>query len=244
MKSCRHIFLALFLLTVGALAYGQEEDASYSQQAWFDLNPRWIIGPGKFTIAGTLGYRTIFSEDWNRYIANVGLRYTPFIQENEKNVALQHLQFRAGIGDYFTSTLDSLDLNEIRVYQGVRTRWPKFRRGYLTHYVRMEERFEHRQDSERVDFSLRFRYRLTAKIRLLRPALQDLYFPISAEVFLNSSDGLYFNDLTRVTPGIGYDFSDQFFTELHLSYHFSRNSSTASFENNDIVYRLRVYFVF
>lgn len=224
--------------------YAQEEEADYNQQAWFDLNPRYIFKSGKYTINSTLAFRTIFPSDWNRYIVNLGLRYSPFIHQDEKNVAVQYMQFRAGVGDYYTESLDTLNLNEIRAYQGVRVRWPKFRRGYLSHYVRIEERFEHLQNSESVDFSLRFRYRLTAKIRLLKPALEDLYFPLSAEIFMNSADGLYFNDVTRITPGIGYDFTDQFFTELHLSYHFSRNSNTASFENNDLVYRLRVYFVF
>ena len=89
---------------------------------------------------------------------------------------------------------------------------------------------------------MRFRYRLGARFRFLKPALSDLYLPVSAEAFMSTGQGFYFNDVVRVTPGIGYNFTDQFSAEFQLSYHFSRNSGTESFENNDIVYRLRVFF--
>ncbi len=66
----------------------------------------------------------------------------------------------------------------------------------------------------------------------------------SAEIFLSSSQGYYFNDVSRMTPGIGYDFTDEFATEFHLSYHFSRNANNEAFFNNEMVFRLRAFYIF
>jgi len=243
MTTVKNTLLALVLLTALSQVRGQDEK-DYNQQAWIDLNPRWVMKSGKTIIRGSLGYRTIYPEDWDRYFLNVGASYSPFIHQTERNTSIQYMRFQVGVADYFTNSTDGSNLNEIRLYQGVHLQWPTFPRVFLTHYLRIEERFEHLQDSETYDLTMRFRYRLGAKIRLLKPFLSDLYFPVSVEVFMSTGQGLYFNDVVRLTPGIGYDFTDQFSTEFHFSYHFSRNSSTDDFENNDLVYRLRVFFTF
>ena len=176
MSILRNILFALFLLTTLSPVHGQDEK-DYNQQAWLDLNPRWVMKGGKTIIRGSLGYRTILEEDWNRYVISLGASYSPFIHQIERHPSVQYMRFHAGIGDYYTESLDGLNLNEIRLYQGVHLRWPTFPRVFLTHYFRIEERFEHIQDSETYDFTMRFRYRLTAKIRLLKPFLSDLIFP-------------------------------------------------------------------
>lgn len=239
----KQLFLCILLVGLLSVAYGQEEK-DYSNQVWLDFNPRWVPGGGKIILDASLAYRTIFPQDWNRYSIGMGVRYSPFIQRSESSTALQYLQFRAGIRDFYTASIGDNNLNELRLYQGVRVQWPTFRRVLLLHYVRVEERFEKVEGTDTRDFTARFRYRLTSKFRFIKPALIDLYFPLSMELFLSASEGLYFNDVTRITPGVGYDFTDQFSTEFHLSYHFSRNSGTDSFENNTLVYRLRVYFTF
>ena len=243
MTTVKNILLALILLTALSPARGQDEK-DYNQQAWIDLNPRWVMKSGKTIIRGSLGYRTIFPQEWDRYVINLGVSHSPFIHQTERNVAIQYMRFHAGVGNYYTYSIEDLNLNEVRFYQGVHLRWPSFPRVFLTHYIRIEERIEHIQHSDDYDFTMRFRYRLGARFRFLKPFLSDLYLPVSAEVFMSTGQGFYFNDVIRVTPGIGYDFTDQFSTEFQLSYHFSRNSSTESFENNDLVYRLRVYFTF
>ncbi len=239
----KFLLTALILLS-GILPVIAQEEKEYNNQVWLDLNPRWVTNSGKIILAGSLAYRTIFPQDWNRYIVSLGVRYSPFIYRPEASIALQSLQFRAGIADYYTSSIVNKNLNEIRLYQGVRVKWPTFPRIHMSHYARAEERIEKVQDSETRDFTMRFRYRLTTEFHFIKPALTDLYLPFSVELFISGGEGLYFNDVTRITPGIGYDFTDQFSTEFQVSYHLSRNSNTDSFENNDLVFRLRVYFTF
>lgn len=91
------------------------------------------------------------------------------------------------------------------------------------------------------DFTVHFRYRLTSKFRFIKPAVCDLYIPVSVEVFLSASKGLYFNDVSGLTFGFSDDFTDQFSSEFQLSYLFSCNSTEDKFENNTLVYRLRVF---
>lgn len=239
----KFILMVILMMTTLPGLYAQEEK-DYNNQVWLDFNPRWVPGGGKIILDASLAYRTIFPRDWNRYSIGMGVRYSPFIHRSESSTALQYLQFRAGVRDFYTASIEGYNLNELRLYQGVRVQWPTFRRVLLLHYVRVEERFEKVEGTDTRDFTARFRYRLTSKFRFIKPALTSLYIPVSVELFMSSSEGLYFNDVTRVTPGIGYDFTDQFSTEFQLSYHFSRNSSTDSFENNDLVFRLRAYFTF
>ncbi len=173
-----------------------------------------------------------------------GIGYSPFIHRSEAGTALRYLQFHAGIWDYYTYTLKNVNLNEIRLYQGVKVQWPTLHWVHLIHYGRVEERFEHLQNSETSDFTLRLRYRLTAEFHFSKAAISNLYIPVSAEIFISAGEGLYFNDLIQVSPGIGYDFTDRFSTVFQLYYNLSRNSDTDSFQNNALLYRLRLFYTF
>jgi hypothetical protein len=148
------------------------------------------------------------------------------------------MQIHLGVGDFYTYSPEDPNLNEFRIYQGIRVYWPVVGRITFSHYLRLEERFENLLEEDRADVSGRVRYQLGARIRF-----GNLYLPLTTEIFIPIWDGVYFNDVIRATPGIGYDFTDTFRAQLHVSYHFSRNSPTDSFENNDLVFRLRVYHI-
>ena len=237
------LLLVIGLLLLSAPGFGQEE-TNYNQQLWLDYNPKVVMGNSPFLLYGNLGYRTIFPSDWHRYYLNIGISYSPFIHNENLASAIQYLQLHGGIADFYTQSLEDLNMNEIRTYVGVKFRWPSLKRVYFTHYTRFEQRFESLSDSDVRENTPRFRYRLSAKIRLLKPALHDFYIPAHAEIFTNTGRELYFKEVTRITFGLGYDINDHFSTAVLLSYHFSRNSSSDPFENNDLVYRLRLYHTF
>lgn len=237
------LVLVTGLLLLSAPGYGQE-DHNYNQQLWLDYNPKVLMGNSHFLLYGNLGYRTIFPSDWHRYYLNIGLSYSPFIHKENLGTVIKYLQLHGGIADFYTQSLEDINLNEIRTYVGVKFRWPSLKRVYFTHYTRFEQRFERLMDSDVRENTPRFRYRLSAKIRLLKPAINDFYIPLHAEIFMNAGKGLYFNEVTRLTFGLGYDFTDYFSTAFLFSYHFSRNSSSDPFDNNDLVYRLRLYHTF
>ncbi len=240
----KYLFTLVLLLLLQHTPASGQENPDFNQQIWLDFNPKVLLGSSKVMLYGGLGYRTIVQSNWDRYYLNIGLNYSPFIHNDSRSPAIQCLQLHAGIGDYYTRSLENTNLNEIRTYVGVRLRWPSFKRVAFSHYVRFEQRFERFQNSNAHEFTPRLRYRLSAKFRFLKTTISDLYIPLHFEIFMSKGDGFYFNDVSRLTPGIGYDFTDQFATELHLSYHFSRNSGDDSFQNNELVYRLRVYYTF
>lgn len=234
----------LILIIAAPPARCQEEIESFNQQIWLDFNPKVVLKNSKFVLYGNLGYRTLVQINWNRYYINSGISFSPFIHNDSYGTALKYLQFHVGIADFYTAIIDEANLNELRTYQGLRFRWPSLKRVNFSHYFRFEQRFESLSNTKTREFTTRFRYQLKAKFRLLKPTLQDLYFPVSAELFMSSGEGLFFNDVTRLTPGVGYDFTDLFAMEFHISYHFSRNSSEEDFLNNELVYRLRAYYTF
>jgi hypothetical protein len=220
----------------------QQTENIVSKQIWLDYNPSYIIDH-KISVYSDFGARTIIPNDWYRYYFRVGINYKPFIL-TDKHFFLKNLQFHGGFGDFYTLSVYGKNLNEIRLYQGVRGYWPNRKRVRISHYIRIEERFEDTFNSETSSFNARLRYQLGAKFRFKKEAIRNLYLPLSVEFFMSLDDGLYFNDVMRFTPGVGYDFSDTFRTEFHLSYHNSRNSPTESFENNDLVFRFRVFQIF
>ncbi len=58
---------------------------------------------------------------------------------------------------------------------------------------------------------------------------------------MNFNTTTQFNDLIRITAGLGYNFSINWKTEFSASYHRIRNTLNDVFETNDIVFRFRVF---
>ncbi len=71
-----------------------------------------------------------------------------------------------------------------------------------------------------------------------------LYLPVSMELFWNLKGAQQFNDVVRITPGIGYEISPIWKAEFDLSYHYTCNTVEDDFATNDIVFRLRVFHKF
>lgn len=223
-------------------AFSQDEQGFISQQIWLDYNPSFVVS-NKLSIYGDVGARTIIPNSWFRYNLRAGVNYKPFIL-TDKLPIFKNLQIHAGIGDFYTQSVEDVNINELRLYQGVRVYWPNLKRVRFSHYLRFEERFENLFKYENTTFTARARYLLGAKIQFKKEFLQDAYLPLSVEFFMSLGDGLYFNDVMRITPGVGYNFSDLTRMEFQTSYHNSRNSASESFQNNDLVFRLRLFHIF
>jgi len=61
------------------------------------------------------------------------------------------------------------------------------------------------------------------------------------EIFLNLERNNYFSDVMRITPGLGNKINDKWRAELNVSYHNVKEDIEDSFQNNNIVFRLRVF---
>ena len=217
-----------------------EEVDDVNIQIWSDYNPSFIINTGT-QIYGDIGFRTIFPGVWYRGVLRPAVRYD-ITRYNDKTERYRTWQLHGGMGFFYTYNLEATNILEIRPFQGLRVRIPNWNRFQLVHYLRFEERFEFGLQGGGSEFSIRSRYLVGNDFFLPGKYLvKGLYIPVYAEFFFNMNRGAQFNDLIRLTPGIGYRPNQNFKVQLDISYHRRRPSSDLEFRTNDIVARLRVY---
>ena len=114
----------------------------------------------------------------------------------------------------------------------------------MYNYTRLEERFQTAFDGDGWETGFRLRHRVSIAISWKKHYLnftKGLYFPISAEIFLNLRNAGQFNDLIRLSPGIGYKFDSGLKLELYTIYNLSRNITATNDASNDFILRLRIY---
>jgi hypothetical protein len=222
--------------------YSQVEDESVNKQGWVDYNISYGGVKNSINYYGDTGYRIISPDLWTRYYIRPAVSYTrsPLTEPGKKTTEVYHL----GIGVFFTNNTDYPNSMEIRPFQGYNIQWPVFSRLRISHYVRIEERFEYHYGDNSWDFGFRARYQLSGVLTwgtTFLKSMEGLYFPFHVEFFINFNPTTQFNDLIRVTPGLGYTFSPEWKAEFSVSYHRLRNTLTDVFETNDIVFRFRVF---
>ena len=238
----KNILLSLLLIFSVYLLYAQDvEDKSKTEQIWLEYNPDFSLSE-KMDVYGDIGARTVFPNEWYRFVVGPCVRYKrPKLILNELYYK-EELHF--GIRFFFTTNKSFSNRLEIRPFQGYRLAWPNRPRIVLQHYVRLEERFDIETSNWINTFGLRVRYmaELTLKFKGDLISFNDgLYLPVSMELFWNLKGAQQFNDVVRITPGIGYKFSELWRAEFDLSYHYTRNTVEDNFATNDIVFRLRCF---
>jgi hypothetical protein len=238
----KNIRLSLLLLFSGYLLYAQDvEDKSITEQIWLDYNPDFSLSE-KVDVYGDIGARTVFPNEWYRFVVGPSVRY------KQPKLILKELFYKEelhfGIRFFFTANRDNPNRLEIRPFQGYRLSWPNRPRIVLQHYVRLEERFDIETSNWINTFGLRLRYLAELMLKFKGDWIsfnEGLYLPVSIEFFWNLKGAQQFNDVVRITPGIGYEFSELWRAEFELSYHYTRNTVEDNFATNDIVFRFRVF---
>ena len=241
----KNILLSLLLIFSGYLLYAQDvEDKSTTTQIWLDYNPVFYLSE-KVDLYGDIGARTVFPNEWYRFIVGPSVRYQRPKLIFKKLYYKEELHF--GIRFFFTANKSFPNRLEIRPFQGYKLYWPNRSRIVLQHYVRLEERFDIELPNWINTFGLRVRYMAELILKFKGDWLsfnEGLYLPISIELFWNLKEAQQFNDVVRITPGIGYEISPIWRAEFDLSYHYTRNTVEDNFATNDIVFRFRVYHKF
>ncbi len=223
--------------------YVSRGESAYTRQLWLDFNPSYQLN-NQWELHGDLGFRTIDPNIWNRYVIRPALRYVPenvFFKKKDRKESLV-----AGLGFFYTENFHFDDIFEFRIFQGYQFKWPQKTYWQLTHYARLEERFNFDVNGSAYDFGMRFRYLLNFTFTPLKNPVADkdgMYFPFSVEPFFNLDRTTIFNDHLRVIPGIGYWFKDGWRTEFRLAWHLSGYGFNEQITTNNLVARLRVYYI-
>ena len=82
-------------------------------------------------------------------------------------------------------------------------------------------------------------YKLQGKIITYN---KGFYITGSVKFWWNLISNTVFNDVVRLTPGIGYEFNPKWKAAFLIGYNYTRNLTTEEFHTNNIIYRLRVYY--
>jgi hypothetical protein len=108
----------------------------------------------------------------------------------------------------------------------------------------MEQRFQKTLDGSSWNTSFRMRYQIATVIEWKKHLFsfnKGLYIPINVEFFYNLEEADRFNDVIRISPGIGHKFNDEWRAEFYVSYHYTNNTTDQQEGSNDFVFRLRLY---
>lgn len=226
---------------------GQENQGEVitDAQIWLDFNGKYNFDEQK-SLSGFVGYRTINPHLYDRlvFVPTYNIIHTKspeFMNRNKK--PLIH-SFHLGSGFFYTKNYNFADNFEFRLSEGIAFFLPSFEAVPLKHLIRFEQRFQKTFNGSDWNASLRFRYKLSTAIEWKKRLFsfnKGMYIPLSVEVFFNVNEANRFNDVIRITPGIGYKFNAEWKAEFQVSYHYSNNTSANQDSSNDFVFRLRLF---
>lgn len=220
------------------------EDVSVNSQFWTDFNGKYQFDQ-KTGVSGFLGYRTIVPHVYDRF-----LLFSTYDIMHTNSPAFLNLKkplihsFHLGGGLYYTDNSSKDNNFEFRLVQGLKFFLPSIKQVPLKNYLRLEERFQKTFDGSNWNSSIRFRYMISTVLEWQKHLFafnKGMYIPISIEFFFSLKEADRFNDVIRITPGIGYKFSDEWKAEFYVSYHYTINTTEQGDGSNDFVFRLRVY---
>lgn len=242
----KSILIAVLLFFIAEIN-GQEntDEVLTDAQFWLDYNGKHSMNEQK-SISGFIGYRTINPHLYDMLLLvptyNIIHTKSPEFM-NRKKKPLIH-SFHLGSGIYYTNNYDFADNFEFRLSEGVAFFLPSHKTIPLKNLIRFEQRFQKTFDGSNWNTSLRFRYKISTVIEWKKHLFsfnKGMYIPLSVEVFFNLKEADRFNDVIRITPGIGYKFNDEWKAEFLVSYHYANNTSATEDSSNDFVFRLRLF---
>lgn len=222
-------------------SYSQLKEDDVNTQYWTDYNLNHIVSD-KIDFHNSVGTRFISPNIWSRYYIRPSMVYNNSLITvfGKELLTSYHL----GVGLFLTNNIDVPNIIEIRPFQGLDIKTSPNKKLQLGLYTQLEERFEYTENSD--DFGFRARFRFSGILRpensdLKNTFLSNLYFPFHVELFWNLEENSQFNDLMRITPGIGYFAGLAWKIEFSTSYFRSKDITTGNFKTNDIVFRLRLF---
>ena len=222
-----------------------DQEVKVNEQLWLDYNFKSLTDHSRF-LSTQVGFRTINSSVYNRYlvVSTLNLRAKRWFKSKKEDSEPLIRSYHLGAGTFYTRNFDETDNFELRFIQGVKFNIPTIKDFKLFNYTRLEERFQTAFDGNGWEPGFRLRHRVSVAISWKKHYLnftEGLYFPISAEIFFNLQKANRFNDVLRLSPGIGYKFESGLKLELHGIYNLSRNITETNDASNDFILRLRIY---
>lgn len=220
-----------------------DQDVKVNQQIWLDYNPTTILSEYR-TLSTQLGYRTITPQVYHRFQMISTLDFRNKREHGVISGKVLIKSFRLGGGVIYTQNTGAKDNLEFRLSQGLTFDIPTIKQITLQNYARIEERLQKTFDDSSWKPGFRFRYRIATQIPLDGLHLdftEGFYIPLEAEVFINLKKTERYNDLIRLSPGLGYRFKNEWKIETYLIFNRTKNITETNNKSSDFILRVRVY---
>jgi len=223
------ILLLIFSSFFNAAAQSKTEEKEINQQIWLDFYSHYKIND-KVEYYGDFGYRSIITrQSWNRIYVRPSFKYSI----NER------WELHTGIGLFYI--FDKYDYNtlEISPWQGVQLNWPIRKQISFKHMAKLEERFNYVTDNWAYSLELRFRYKLSAKIKLKNKFYIPLYLEYFLPISLDKTKEIYQNK-GRAGAGLGYSFLNDLKVAFIFNWQTSRSGANENLNVSDYAYQIKI----
>ena len=218
-----------------------DQSVEVNQQFWIDYNHPTLLSETQ-SIRTQMAFRTINPNVYNRFQA---ISTISFINGKKDHKVWGLIDsYQLGGGAIYTQNTSTTDNFELRLIQGFKFTVPTIKLITLNNYVRLEERFQNAFNNEGWRSGYRLRYQIGTNISWKKHFLgftEGLYFPLKAELFFNLKRTDRFNDVIRISPGIGYKFKNNWRYELFVILNRTKNVTETSNTSSDFILRLRIY---
>lgn len=222
-------YVSLNTTAQGTSSYG---DSLINQQIWIDLYPHYYVNE-KLEYYGDAGYRAILNGDlWTRL----------YVRPSVKVHLNPTWEFHSGLGLFYLFNKYDSDRFEVTPWQGVQANWPRGNRISLKHQIKVEERFSFRTNDWSSSFDLRFRIKISGKLKLFKALAKNWYIPFYAEIFIPVKNNIdeVFRDKGRAGIGIGYNYSEVWRIAMLMNWQSSRTGIDEDLHVTDYAYQLKV----
>lgn len=218
-----------------------DQEVKVNEQFWLDYNHATILSETQ-SIRTQIAFRTIVPNVFNRFQAVSTVTFKNTKQENKILSLIDSYQL--GGGAIYTQNNNTTDNFELRLIQGFKFNIPTIKLITINNYVRLEERFQNSFNDDGWRSGYRLRYQIGTNISWAKHYLsfiEGIYFPFKAEFFFNLKKTDRFNDVIRISPGVGYKFKNNWRYELFAIFNRTKNITETNNKSSDFILRLRVY---
>jgi hypothetical protein len=231
----------LFLFTGKVIAQDQSNN-SVNNQIWIDFNSSYKISD-RLEYNGTIGTKDVFPHSWYKIYtkSDISLKLPKFIFKkfdyDEKVYAGMQLNY------IFYS--EQPNVFELSPYQGYSIKLPNREHLILQHKLELAERFQWTLPDWSYSFGLKLSYEGIITWKLYGNVLKlakRIDLSCSFKFWWNLIASDVYNNVARITPGMGYRINDKWQTAFLVGWDYTRDASIDSFNNNSIIYHFRVYY--
>ena len=246
-RNITHLSVALLLIALilrADIIVGQDESEKkiVTQQVWFDFNSSYDLSK-RWGFDAKAGTKIIFPYSWYKIYLTGEFAY------NIPKFIFKKLHYDEevyfGVDAFYVINTEDEDIIEISPYQGYGIKWPNRKRLIIQHDLELGQKFQWGVKNLDYSFGLDLSYEGKITWKFHGDVWQygrGFYLTCAFKFWWNLISTTVFNDVARITPGIGYQINPKWKTAFLMGWNYTRNLTSENFSANNVIYRFRVYY--